>query len=99
MIAIPEDEYKDEDPPNDEEGVNSEEDREELMEDDELEPWEEGFMEGAEAGGQEAKCRKCGKILEREETLEREIDGDLVWFCSEECSEKYEKEKEEKGAE
>ncbi|MBT4824506.1 YHS domain-containing protein [Candidatus Woesearchaeota archaeon] len=43
--------------------------------------------------GQNAKCRKCGRMLvKREEIVEREIDDKIVWFCSEECAEKFEEE-------
>ena len=67
----------------------SEEGREEAIEDDEMEPWEEGFMEGAESEGQNAKCRKCGKLLTLEDTVEIEVNGHLYWFCSEEHAEEY----------
>ena len=65
---------------------------EELEEDDEIAPWEEGFMEGAKGGGQGAKCRKCGKIL-IDDFIERQIGDQIYRFCSEECSETYKKKK------
>ena len=75
------------------EKVYSEEGRDSLVEDDEMEPWEQGFMEGAEDDGQGAKCRKCGKVLIGPDSIvEREIDGEVYRFCSEECAEKFEKE-------
>ena len=43
--------------------VYDEENRESLVEDDEMSAEEEGFLKGAEGFGQDAKCRKCGKIL------------------------------------
>lgn len=70
--------------------IYSEEGRESLVDDDEIEPWEEGFMEGAEGGGQNAKCRKCGKILTRRDVVEREIKNKVCWFCSEDCADEYE---------
>jgi len=78
-----------------EEEIYSEEGREALVEDDEIEPWEEGFMEGADSGGKGAKCRKCGKILEEmDDVVEKEIDGELYRFCSDECAEKLEEKRE-----
>ncbi len=64
--------------------------RAKLVEDDEIEPEEEGFMEGAEREGKNAKCRKCGKILVDEDFVEKEIDDEVMRFCSSECAEEYE---------
>ncbi len=75
----------------DEEEIYSEKGREKLVEGDEIEPWEEGFMEGADVDGQQAKCRKCGRVLTGTDLIEKEVNGELCWFCSEECLEKYEK--------
>lgn len=70
--------------------IYSDEGREDLVEDDAIEPWEEGFMRGAEGLGQDAKCRRCGKIfLGPESVMETKVDGELMRFCSEECIEKY----------
>ncbi len=75
------------------EKVYSDEGRDSLVEDDAMEPWEQGFMEGAEDDGQGAKCRHCGKILMGPESIfEKEIDGVVYRFCSEECAEKFEEE-------
>jgi hypothetical protein len=79
-----------------EDNVYSPEGREEIMEDDGITPLEEGFMEGAEGGGQEAKCRFCGEPLgDKEDVVEREIDGSIERFCSDDHAEKYIKEKSE----
>jgi len=80
---------------NEEKGkdVYSEEGREELVDDDEISPEEEGFMEGAEGDGQGAKCRKCGKVL-IEKSVEREVEGEIYRFCSEKCATKFEEEQE-----
>ena len=84
------------------ETVYSEEGREKLTEDAEIEDWEEGFMKGAEGRGEENCCSECGKLLGEEETeiYEREFDGELKKFCSEEHAQKYadklEKEKEKR---
>ena len=73
------------------EDVYSEEGREKLVDSDEISPEEEGFMEGADADGQGAKCRVCGKpILDK--TIEKEVDGNIYWFCSEKCATKFERE-------
>lgn len=67
--------------------------RDALREDDEVDDWEEGFMDGAEGGGQRAKCMKCGAEIEVNTCVEKELDGELKWFCSAKCLAKYEKEK------
>lgn len=74
-----------------EEEVYSEEGREKLIEGDEIEDWEEGFMEGAEGRGEQASCAYCGKLIgeDKENIFEREFDGEIKWFCSEEHAEKY----------
>ncbi|MBI2140032.1 hypothetical protein HYU14_03850 [Candidatus Woesearchaeota archaeon] len=71
------------------ESVESEEGRESALEDDEISPEEEGFLEGAEGDGQGAKCRTCGKVLIGDDFIERKVDGELFRFCCEECSESY----------
>ena len=64
-----------------EEGIEAVEDR------DELAPWEEGFMEGAERQGEHATCARCGKILgDKEEVVEREFHEEIFFFCSEKCA-------------
>ena len=69
----------------------SEEGRDSLVENDAMEPWEQGFMEGAEDDGQGAKCRHCGKVLMGPESIvEKEINSIVYRFCSEECAEKFE---------
>ena len=80
------------------ENVYSEEGREKLVEDGEIEPHEDGFMEGAEGRGQKNCCAECGVNLGEEETkvIEREFDGDTKWFCSEEHAENYAKSHPEK---
>ena len=76
--------------------VYSEEGREELEEGDEIEPFEEGFMEGAEGRGQKNCCAECGALLGEEDIFEREFEGDSKWFCSEEHAENYVKKHKEK---
>ncbi|CAG35158.1 hypothetical protein [Desulfotalea psychrophila] len=38
----------------------------------------------------------CHKLLPREQALRSKVDGEIVYFCSEECCEIYEKNHEEK---
>lgn len=77
------------------EDVYSEEGRENLLDDDEIDAEEEGFMEGAEGRGQLAKCDQCHKVLsdDPDKTVELEIDGELFLFCSDRCAEKFKKTK------
>ena len=78
------------------EDVYTETGRHKLVEDGELDPAEEGFMEGAEGLGEDATCKQCKKVLgqdiEREKVVAREINGKKEFFCSNECADKYEKE-------
>jgi hypothetical protein len=76
----------------------SEEGREEMVDSDAMEPNEAGFMEGAEEKGELAHCGTCHKVLDTDNKanlVEREIDGDIVWFCSDNCAANYEKSKKE----
>lgn len=77
--------------------VYTEEGREDLVEDDEIEPWEEAFSEGAKEGGDLGGCAHCGKPLKQEEAkvIEREIDEEKYWFCSDKCASKGPKKKKE----
>ncbi len=72
-----------------EQGIYSEEGREELMEDeDEITDLDEGFMQGYEEGEKLSECCNCGKVL-KDKTVEEEIDGELLRFCSSECASAY----------
>jgi len=93
---MPDDESIEEQEAEMEEGTKEEEvyreaGREKLKEDDELEDWEEGFMEGAEGRGEQHCCAECGKLLgeEKTEVVEREFDGEIKWFCSAEHAQNY----------
>jgi len=63
---------------------------EKLQEDDEISPQEEGYMKGAAKEGEDAKCRECGEVLVGHDFIEKEINDDVMRFCSDECVEKYE---------
>jgi len=69
--------------------IYSDEVRESMVEDGEMSAAEEGFLQGASGGGQGAKCRKCGKILDDDFIERRDDDNEICRFCSDECSEKY----------
>ncbi|MEM4264070.1 MAG: hypothetical protein QW666_04240 [Candidatus Woesearchaeota archaeon] len=80
-----------------EEDVYTEEGREDLVEDDEIEPWEEGFAEGAADKGEYGDCAHCGKPLRQEEekVIEKEISHKIYQFCSDKCASKGLKKKTE----
>ncbi|MEA2036069.1 MAG: hypothetical protein U9O94_01065 [Nanoarchaeota archaeon] len=80
---------------SDEKDVYSEEGREEAVDNDEISPAEEGFMEGAHGDGQGAKCRKCGAVL-GDDFIEKREGEEIHRFCSDECADKYKEEKGEK---
>lgn len=74
----------------DDKEVYSEQARDKLVEEGEIAPWEEGFMEGAEGRGQMASCARCGKLLTqgKDKVFQRKINGKKMLFCSEEHAEK-----------
>ncbi len=72
------------------EDVYEKEGREELEEDEEISPEEEGFMQGYEEGEKLAECAKCGKILV-EDFVEKEMNGEIYRFCSDKCAESFRK--------
>jgi len=72
---------------NKEADVYTEEGQDELSEDAEIAPWEEGFSRGAELieGGHCAHCHK--PLGDREEDVyEKEYKGETLLFCSEKCA-------------
>lgn len=73
-----------------EEDIYTEEGREELVEDDAITDQEAGFVQGYEEEEKVSSCQTCGKLLTGENFVEKEIDGDIVRFCSDECAERYE---------
>lgn len=73
------------------EEVYDEEGREKLVEDDEIDDWEEGFMKGA-SGSAGAKCAGCGKVfIDEMKIVSREINDTEYWFCSPKCADRFEK--------
>ena len=73
-----------------EEGIYDEEDREELIEGDEIDELEEGFMQGYEEEERVVKCPNCKRIIV-EDFTEEEINGHTYRFCSERCATEYTK--------
>lgn len=73
------------------EDVYTAEGREKLAEDAEISPREEAFMEGAEEKGELGVCANCGKPIgdARTSVIEKEIKGEIYWFCSNDCAEKF----------
>lgn len=75
-----------------EKNMYSEAGREELIEDDdEITDMDEGFMKGYDEGCKMTKCPVCQKILE-DDLVEREINGEIYRFCSDEHAEKFARE-------
>jgi hypothetical protein len=67
--------------------VYTEEGREELLEEDEIGTWEEGFARG-EDEPELAHCAACGKVLSQDESklVEKEIGHVIRLFCSDKCA-------------
>ncbi len=66
--------------------------REKLEEDAEIEPWEEGFMEGASGTGQLGKDALTGEAI-LDTAVEIEIGGQKYRFASRQNAEKFRKKK------
>ncbi len=72
------------------EDIYSEEGREEEVEEDEIQPWEEGFMKGASGPGQLGKDALTGKpLMDVEEVVEMEIEGKSYRFANEKNALKF----------
>jgi len=80
------------------EDVYSEEGREKLVEDGEVEPEEAGFMAGAESGGQLAKDALTGEpLMDTDNVVETEINGQMYRFVNEENAQKFRMKKEQEN--
>lgn len=76
------------------ENLDTEEGREGQVEEDEIEPWEEGFMEGAAVDGQLAKDALTGEpLMDVDDVVEAEIEGNLYRFVSQENAQKFREKK------
>ncbi|MBW2988108.1 hypothetical protein DRJ48_00885 [Candidatus Woesearchaeota archaeon] len=83
---------KESEEPIDESDIYSDNSRDELVEDDEMSPEEEGFMKGFESDSKSVYCAQCKKIIiDPDDAIEGEIDGEIYLFCSEECYLKFQK--------
>ena len=102
---VPEEDELDKDTVKDEmeqgkrdESVYSEEGREKLEDDGELNPWEEGFMEGATGAGQLAKDALTGEpLMGVEDVVEIEMDGKTYRITSQENAKRFREKHEEEG--
>ncbi len=74
-------------------GAYSDEGREDAVESGAMTVEEAGFVEGYQEGEKKAICAECKTEL-YEETIEREINGELYEFCSENHAELFAKRKE-----
>ncbi|MBI2125177.1 hypothetical protein HYU08_01345 [Candidatus Woesearchaeota archaeon] len=72
------------------EDIYTDEGRKKLEENDEIEPWEEGLMEGASELGQLGKDALTGvPLMGADEVIEMELDGKMYRFVSEKNAEKF----------
>jgi hypothetical protein len=79
----------------DDEDIYSEEGRDKLTEDSEIDPWEEGFMEGASQAGQLGKDALTGEpLMDADDVVEMELDSKLYRFTSRKNAELFRKKKE-----
>jgi len=82
-------EERDED--NEDVGIYSEEEREELIEDDdEITDIDEGFMKGYNESSDKMQCASCKTSLEGHEIIEKEFNGKNYRFCSHHCLTEFE---------
>jgi YHS domain-containing protein len=78
------------------ENLEDENSPENLVEDGEISPEEAGFMQGYHEDDKALSCAYCKKIiLDPEDSIKKEIDGEIYLFCSDSCYEHFKKEKEE----
>ena len=75
---------------NADEDLDTREGREAQVEEDEVEPWEAGFAEGASDEGIHGKDALTGQpLMDVENVVETEIDGKNYRFASEKNAEKF----------
>ena len=67
----------------------SKEEREKLVEDDEMSPEEDGFMQGEEE--EIGNCSNCNSpINEKTKAVNKDIHDNTLWFCSKDCLKDFE---------
>lgn len=82
----------------DEADVYSEKGRELLEDDDEIEPWEQGFMEGAHDAGQLGKDAFTGEPLKGvDDVIEMKIGQTVYRFANRKNAEKFKEKMGKKG--
>ena len=75
---------------DEDEDIYTEEGRKKQTEEDEIEPWEQGLMEGASGLGQLGKDALTGKpLMDTDEVIEMELDGKLYRLVSIKNAEKF----------
>jgi hypothetical protein len=75
---------------DEDEDVYTDAGREQLVEDDEIDALEAGIMQGASDDGQLGKDALTGEpLMDIEDVVELEIDGELYRFVSEENAEEF----------
>ena len=76
---------------------DTEEGRKKLEEDDEIAPWEEGFMEGAHDAGQLGKDALTGEpLMGADDVIEMDYEGKLYRFVSRKNAEEFVKRRKKK---
>jgi hypothetical protein len=76
------------------EDIYSKEGREAQEDEDEIEPWESGFAQGAANTGQLGKDALTGEpLMDVENVIELKLDGKIFRFVSEENAEKFKQRK------
>jgi hypothetical protein len=74
------------------EDIYTKEGTEKLEETDEIEPWEEGFVEGARGLGQLGKDALTGQpLIDADDIIEMELDEKMYRFASRANAEKFRK--------
>lgn len=77
---------------DDSEDIEEEENYNDDLDDDSVSIEEEGFMKGYNED--DVYCAYCNALIEKEDSICKRIDGELEYFCSEECLSEFEKEQE-----
>ena len=80
------------------EDLDTEVGREKQVEDDEIDPEEAGFMQGESGAGQLGKDALTGEpLMDIEDVVETEIDGQMYRFVNQENAEEFRKKKEKEN--
>jgi len=66
--------------------------REQQLEESEIEPGEAAFMEGYE-DTKLVECNSCHGQIDWEKVIEKEINGTTYTFCSKKCADHFDKRK------